>query len=163
MTERIRLTALITFCMILLFTAPVLAQDDPTVTDDQVNEIASQLYCPICENVPLDVCPSQACADWRELIREYLSQGWTEDQIKAYFAEQYGWNVLSVPPRSGLNWLIYAGPPAIFVGGAAIAVFLIMKGKKEKTPAPAIAPMTAELLEIVEKDLASEDKDDTRT
>lgn len=25
-----------------------------TPTDDEVNAVASQLYCPVCENVPLD-------------------------------------------------------------------------------------------------------------
>ena len=32
------------------------------VTDDQVNAIAHDLYCPVCENTPLDVCGTQACA-----------------------------------------------------------------------------------------------------
>ena len=33
----------------------------PTPTDDAVNKIAKQLYCPVCENTPLDVCPTEAC------------------------------------------------------------------------------------------------------
>jgi cytochrome c-type biogenesis protein CcmH/NrfF len=53
------------------------AQDtEPTgPTDDEVNAIAKQLYCPVCENIPLDVCPTQACAQWRDLIREKLARG----------------------------------------------------------------------------------------
>jgi len=58
-----------------LVTAQELPPDQPS--DNAVNAIAKQLYCPVCENVPLDVCPTQACAQWRELIREKLSQGWT--------------------------------------------------------------------------------------
>ena len=41
-----------------------------SITDDQVNAVAKQLYCPVCENIPLDVCPTQACAEWRELMRD---------------------------------------------------------------------------------------------
>ena len=77
----------------------------PTPSDDDVNAIARQLFCPVCENTPLDVCPTQACAQWRALIREKLSQGWTADQIKQYFADQYGARVLAEPPQQGLNWL----------------------------------------------------------
>jgi len=77
------------------------------VTDDQVNAVARQLYCPVCENIPLDVCGTQACAQWRELVREKLGQGWNEGQIKDYFAAQYGDRVLGVPPPRGLNWLVY--------------------------------------------------------
>ena len=81
----------------LLPFAVVSAQDtDPNFpTDDEVNAIAKQLYCPVCENIPLDVCGTQACAQWRELIREKLIEGWSEDEIKEYFSNQYGDRVLS--------------------------------------------------------------------
>ncbi len=98
------------------------AQDLPpqAPTDDEVNAIAKQLYCPVCENIPLDVCPTQACAQWRDLIREKLAEGWTEDEIKTYFVAQYGDRVLATPPASGLNWLVYVIPPLAIVGGIYI-------------------------------------------
>jgi cytochrome c-type biogenesis protein CcmH len=89
-------------------------------TDDQVNAVAKQLYCPVCENIPLDVCPTQACSQWRELIREKLAAGWTEDEIKTYFVAQYGDRVLATPPASGLNWLVYIIPPLAIIGGIYI-------------------------------------------
>jgi cytochrome c-type biogenesis protein CcmH len=89
-----------------------------TPSDDQVNRIAHQLYCPVCENTPLDVCPTEACRQWRDLIRQQLSEGWSEARIKQYFVDQYGARVLAEPPRSGLNWLIYVLPPLIILGGA---------------------------------------------
>ena len=95
---------------------------DPTPSDNEVNRIAKQLFCPVCENTPLDVCPTQACAQWRALIREKLAAGWTEDQIKQYFVDQYGARVLSEPPRTGLNWLVYLVPPILFVVGVIILV-----------------------------------------
>lgn len=94
----------------------------PTPTDDQVNQIAHQLYCPVCENTPLDVCPTEACRQWRDLIRQQLSQGWTEGQIKQYFVEQYGARVLAEPPAAGLNWLVYVLPPIIILAGAVLLV-----------------------------------------
>lgn len=87
-------------------------------TDDEVNAVAKELYCPVCENVPLDVCGTQACAQWRALIREKLIEGWTEDEIKTYFSTQYGDRVLQEPPARGLNWLVYVIPPLIFFAGA---------------------------------------------
>jgi cytochrome c-type biogenesis protein CcmH len=89
-------------------------------SDDEVNAIAKQLYCPVCENIPLDVCPTQACAQWRELIREKLVEGWSEDEIKTYFVAQYGDRVLAQPPASGLNWLVYIIPPLAILGGIYI-------------------------------------------
>ncbi len=92
----------------------------PTPTDDEVNRIAHQLYCPVCENTPLDVCPTEACRQWRDLIRQQLSQGWTEAQIKQYFVQQYGVRVLDEPPAAGINWLVYVIPPLIILAGAFI-------------------------------------------
>src|SRR5574339_1262579 len=62
----------------------------PTPTDDDVNRIAKQLYCPVCENTPLDVCPTEACRQWRALIRQQLGEGWSEERIQEYFVQQYG-------------------------------------------------------------------------
>lgn len=116
------LIALMSLIMLLGVTSVGLAQDGTPQepTDDQVNAIARQLYCPVCENIPLDVCGTQACAQWRELIREKLSEGWGEQQIKQYFVDQYGDRVLATPPLHGLNWLIYIIPPVAFLGGAII-------------------------------------------
>ncbi|MDP1779752.1 MAG: cytochrome c-type biogenesis protein CcmH, partial [Anaerolineales bacterium] len=78
-TNYVVLAMLFTFAS--LFYQPAFAQDN-VPTDDEVNAIAQQLYCPVCENTPLDVCPTEACRQWRELIRLQLSQGMTEAEIK---------------------------------------------------------------------------------
>jgi len=96
------------------------AAQSPTPTDDEVNRIARQLYCPVCENTPLDVCPTEACRQWRDLIRQQLSEGWSESRIQDYFVEQYGARVLAEPPRTGLNWLVYLLPPAIILAGVVL-------------------------------------------
>jgi cytochrome c-type biogenesis protein CcmH len=110
---------ILTIATTALLTGIASAQES-TPSDDQVNAIAKQLYCPVCENTPLDVCPTEACRQWRALIREQLAEGWTEDQIKDYFVENYGGRVLAEPPRAGLNWLIYILPPALILAGALI-------------------------------------------
>lgn len=110
---------------------PAWAQEtDPdTPSDDEVNAIAKDLYCPVCENIPLDACGTQACVQWRELIREKLAQGWSEEEIKQYFVDQYGDRVLAEPPRRGLNWLVYIVPPLAFLAGA----YLLIKGLQNQT------------------------------
>jgi cytochrome c-type biogenesis protein CcmH len=105
----------------------------PTPSDNEVNVIAKQLFCPVCENVPLDVCPTQACEQWRQLIREKLAEGWDEDRIKDYFVEQYGARVLAAPPAEGLNWLAYLVPPIAILSGAYI-LYRAMKSWQKPAP-----------------------------
>ena len=109
-----------------------LAQDTQPVTDDQINEVARQLYCPVCENISLDVCPTQACAQWRDLIREKLEAGWTTEQIKKFFAIQYGDRVLPEPPKKGLNWLVYILPPAMIIAGAILMWWIVNRLRAPK-------------------------------
>jgi len=108
-----------------VITSPALAQDPvPTPSVDEINAIAKRMYCPVCENIPLDVCATEACEQWREMIGEKLSLGWTEDEIFDYFVLLYGDRVLSEPPRTGINWLIYILPP-IFI---LIGIYVIVRG-----------------------------------
>ena len=131
----------LTFTLLLgiLFTGVALAQSSTPPTDDQVNAVAHKLYCPVCENTPLDVCPTDACRDWRELIRTMLSEGKTEAQILQYFVDQYGDRVLATPPvTTKFNWIIYIVPPVIILAGA-IVLFLALK---EWTKPKAVAPVS---------------------
>lgn len=123
---------LLAVCISLSAAKLALAQQ-PTPSDNEVNVIAKQLFCPVCENVPLDVCPTQACEQWRDLIREKLAEGWDEERIKSYFVEQYGARVLASPPAEGLNWLAYLVPPIAILSGAYI-LFRAMKSWQKPAP-----------------------------
>lgn len=102
---------------ILAFSQPLSAQQS-VVTDDEVNDVAGELYCPVCENTPLDVCPTQACADWRAVIRTQLSEGRSKQEIKDYFANQYGDRVLAEPPQEGFDLIVWLLPiGAVVIGG----------------------------------------------
>jgi cytochrome c-type biogenesis protein CcmH len=155
---RFWLPVVILMLIVLIPSGVGYAQDKSPITDDQVNALAEELYCPVCENVPLDVCPTTPCAQWRNLIREKMELGWSESQIKEFFAEQYGDQVLAVPPRRGFNWLIYVLPPLILIAGIAIVVNIITKSKKQtappaETPAPQDQAPSNDLINEIEQDL----------
>lgn len=109
-----------------LIVGRALAQGEtpPTPSPDEVNAIAHNLYCPVCANVPLDACGTAACAQWRQQIADLLTQGYSEQQIYDYFAQQYGPSVLAAPPAQGLNWLVYVLPPAAVL----LAALLLWRG-----------------------------------
>jgi len=135
--KRLWLLGFGTLVLAVLLAGVAFAQESEPgdVTDDHINAVAKQLYCPVCENIPLDVCGTQACAQWRELIRLKLSQGQSEAEIKAYFVAQYGDRVLAAPPARGLNWLLYVIPPLAILGG----VYILYRAYKTwKQPAPQV-------------------------
>ncbi|MBW8011243.1 MAG: hypothetical protein FVQ83_08390 [Chloroflexi bacterium] len=140
---KLKLPLVIVFLLLLTLTGTSIAsaQDpgpEPTPSEDEVNRIAKNLYCPVCENIPLDVCESAACAQWRDQIREKLVEGWTEEQIYDYFVVQYGERVLAEPPRRGLNWLIYIVPPIALLAGGVLLYRLLRKSTRS-TPEENVA------------------------
>jgi cytochrome c-type biogenesis protein CcmH len=99
----------------------VVSAQGPTPTDDEVNRIAKQLYCPVCESTPLDVCPTEACRQWRDLIRTMLTEGKSEEEIKQYFVAQYGVRVLDEPPNRLVTYLV----PGVAI---LLGAFLLFRG-----------------------------------
>lgn len=124
----------------------------PEPSDDDVNRVASQLYCPICDNVSLDVCPLEACQTWRDLIRDQLAQGWSEREITDYFVAQYGDRVLGAPPARGLNWVLYLAPPALILLGLIILLSKLRR-QPQKQRTTGDLDIDDPYLELVDRDL----------
>lgn len=120
--RKLLLITLFSLLILLAMAMPASAQEGQPeeVTDDEVNEVAQELYCPICENVPLDVCPTQACADWRAEIRNLMENGAGEQEVKDYFVDRYGVRVLGEPPKQGFTGLVWVLPIVGLLAGLFI-------------------------------------------
>ena len=88
-----------------------------TVTPNDVNEIAKELWGPLCSGVRLDACELKACEQMRDMIAVQLSEGQEKQEIKDYFIAQYGPQVLGEPPLEGFNWLAWILPFVALIGG----------------------------------------------
>jgi len=100
----------------------------------------------VCESTPLDVCPTQACADWRELIRTKLAEGQSRDEILEYFARQYGDGVLSNPPRRGASLIVLWLLPVLGVLLGLLLFSRLLRGLRKAAPeaaAPAPRPKSS--------------------
>lgn len=145
--------------LLLLVAIPVVAQED-SITDDDVNSIAKKMYCPVCENIPLDTCGTAACQDWREEIRLFLEDGMSEQQIINDFVIRFGDRVVGTPQDPTLR-TVNLLTPWIVVGIAFIVlIFSFVRwygGRQQNTatnsPAPNDSPDN-EYLSRLEQDIA---------
>ncbi len=128
--------AVLVFAASLLAVGVVYAQQETpnTPTDNEVNEIAKKLYCPVCPNTPLDVCETQACQDWRALIKQQLAEGWTEEEILNYFVVQYGERVLAEPQRRGFTSLVWVLPVTAAALGAVVVWQVVKSWQAARLP-----------------------------
>ena len=131
----------------LVIVAVAAAQDGTpppkAVTPDDVNRVARQLYCPVCENEPLDVCQTSACQQWRAQISQLLSEGQTDQQILQYFVDRYGLRVLGAPPASGVSLWLWVLPVIGAVAGGVYVIWL-MRRLRARSSIVAAPPQHAE-------------------
>ena len=108
-------------CLLIAWYLVPTAWADTGPTQDEVNAVARKLFCPVCENTPLDVCPTEACQQWRDVIRTKLGEGQSESEILDYFAHLYGDSVLAEPPPR--QWAAWALPVVIVLAAAVILAY----------------------------------------
>lgn len=123
---------------------PAMGQDDPEppppgealreVTFDEINDVASNLYCPVCENEPLHTCGAPACVEWREEIGEQLAAGRTPEQVQAYFIDEYGNRVVGIPEDNDLRLLSIIGPLVVLIAGAVVGWFTFARWRNVQQP-----------------------------
>lgn len=140
----------------LLWTVSASAQ---TPTTEEVYRIADKLNCPLCQGLSLSDCPLVVCDQMRDLIREKLAKGETDEQIIQYFVDQYGEQVLSAPPARGFNLLVWVLPFVGLLFGVSLVIFAVRGWLRGQGPAgpttvhkPAEQP-PSEYMERLEKEL----------
>ncbi len=95
--------------LLFFVTAFAKAQDD-TATDNDVIRVAERMYCPVCENIPLDECQTGACLEWKEEIRAQLTAGRSEQEVIDSFVARFGDHVVGVPQDPVLRALTMIMP-----------------------------------------------------
>jgi len=122
MAERIRnITAVAVIVGAIVIIVAVLAADSGT-DGDRAHELASTLKCPVCTSESVADSPSQVARDLYDLIEERIAEGWTDDEIVAFFVATYGEETLLDPPASGSTAVLWIAPlVAVAIGGIAIA------------------------------------------
>lgn len=114
-----RVAPMIALAIMLCFVLSGTTLAQRAVTQDEVNAVAERMYCPICENIPLDDCGTVTCQAWKDEIRDLLIAGQTPDAIIADFVVRYGEQVVGIPQDPILRGLSLI-TPWIMVGLALL-------------------------------------------
>lgn len=131
---------------------------DPPLADPRLEARAvalhKQLRCLVCQNQSIHDSNAGLAQDLREVVRERVTAGDTDQEAIAYVVHRYGDWVLLKPPFNASTAALWGGPFAlILIGGLSVVVFLRRINKKT---APAVAPLTdherAQLDRVLEGD-----------
>src|SRR5215469_5087674 len=93
--------------------------------DQRVQDVASQLKCPICQGESVANSPSQLAQEMRGVIRQQLQAGKSEQQVIQYFVDRYGSQIVWSPPWQGFTLLAWLVPIALLLGGAVLLLMIL--------------------------------------
>lgn len=96
-------------------------------SDTEVEAVARQLRCVVCQNLSVADSPSEMARQMRALVRERLARGESPQAVKAYFVERYGEWVLLSPPAEGFALLAWTVPFGALAGGLGLALLLLRR------------------------------------
>jgi cytochrome c-type biogenesis protein CcmH len=118
---------------------------DP-VLEQRARGLARQLRCLVCQNQSIDDSDAELARDLRQLVRERLVAGDSDEQIIAFLTARYGDFVLLSPPVKPATWGLWFGPLALLlVAGGGIMVYLRRRGPREAAAPPLSAEERARL------------------
>ena len=131
-----------TLIAILIFACNSIAISDISEIskeEQRANSINKILMCPVCPGESIDQSQNDLAINMKEIVKQHIAGGKTDDQILDYFVQRYGVVVLMEPPREGLGILVWTVPLAAF-GVAVISVLSSLylmrrrgKGEAEET------------------------------
>ena len=155
--QNIRLNLISSLLMLVLFlnTSCIAANSDfVSQEEDRINQINSVIMCPVCPGESIDQSQNEIASNMRAIVKDLVSQGKTEDEIKDYFVGKYGPVILLEPPTEGISMYVWIVPP-IALTFAMIAVGLavyVMRKRQKNTPLNMLHSLADEVISDEEKE-----------
>jgi cytochrome c-type biogenesis protein CcmH len=125
--------------------APQQAGSEPLAPhlEVRVQALGKELRCAVCQGLSVADSPSSMARAQLDKIRELVSDGKSDQEVRDCFVARYGEWVLLQPRAEGVNLLVWLGPVALLVGGAFVISRQVRRGAHPSAPAappPAAAP-----------------------
>jgi cytochrome c-type biogenesis protein CcmH len=104
--------------------------------DKRTAALAEELRCLVCQNQTLAESNAPLAVDLRNQMREQLSKGASEREVREFMVARYGDFVLYKPPFKASTAALWLGPFALLLAGA---VLLVRRVRRRREPEPALS------------------------
>jgi cytochrome c-type biogenesis protein CcmH len=115
------------FALCMLASPALAVMPDEVLLDKNLEQqariISQNLRCLVCQNQSIDDSDAPLAKDLRLIVRERLTAGDNDAQVKAYLTERFGNYVLLDPPMQ-YNTLLLWFAPFLMLG---LALFMMLR------------------------------------
>ncbi len=121
--------------LLLLLTGPAMAAMAPGTFSDPAMEararnLQRELRCLVCQGESIDESGASLAAELRQVVRQQMAEGRSDQQIKDYLAARYGNFILMKPPLEKDTYFLWAAPFLVLIGAGGVAIFVISRARK---------------------------------
>ncbi|NES27764.1 tetratricopeptide repeat protein [Micromonospora terminaliae] len=95
---------------------------------DPVRAVSAGLRCPACQGESVADSRSPIAAAMRQVVADQLAQGRDRTEIRRWFVQRYGADVLTDPPARGVRLLLWGVPALALLAGGYAAVRTLRPG-----------------------------------
>jgi cytochrome c-type biogenesis protein CcmH len=142
----IRIPILRVWGLALIFVAlasPALAVQPDEILKDPALErrarnISSDLRCLVCQNQSIDESDAPLAKDLRVLVRERLTAGDSDRQVRDFVVQRYGEFVL-LRPRFALHTALLWFTPMLVLGLGTLGLIVTLR-RRSTTSSPSLTP-----------------------
>ena len=126
-----------------------LKNEDPI--EPRIKAVAQQLRCPVCQGETIYDSHSTVANQLKELIREQVTAGRSDDEIRNFFVARYGDFILMEPHARGANALIWAFPAIALMLGSLVIILFLHRRRAQLVAATAMVRDTEDLIRRIER------------
>ena len=101
----------------------------PEPQEKRAQQLFLQVKCLVCEGQVIESSNTEIAFEMRQLIREKIKNGWSDEEIKKYLVDNYGNKILTAPPLENQTILLWLLPMIFFLTGI-VGLWLIFRKKK---------------------------------
>ncbi|MEM1104460.1 MAG: cytochrome c-type biogenesis protein [Pseudomonadota bacterium] len=112
---------------------------DPAL-EARARALSKDVRCLVCQNESIDASNADLARDLRLLVRERLTAGDSDEEVRAFLVDRYGDYVLLTPPMRPSTWALWAGP-FLLLAAAVAALAVRARPGSDRAAHPHAAPL----------------------
>ena len=103
--------------------------DDP-VMESRMIHLAEKVRCLVCQSEPVSTSHSEWSQDVRQIMRDKMKAGATDQEILDMLVERFGKSVLFDPPVDKETMPLWMAPYILLLLGAAFFIYQLKKRRR---------------------------------
>jgi len=106
--------------LVLAVAIAIAARPHAATADERIDQIATELRCPVCQGLSVKDSTSETARQMRDLVAQRVREGKTDAEIESEFRAAYGDWILLSPPAASWSGLVWLAPLAALAAGLVL-------------------------------------------